>query len=109
MSQSSNSKPNSKPRSRKPEYNQSIEEQTMLYWRLQAQWNGKQVPGYTWQVGDALRLLGKIAINEDMPYALRDAADELNNQIIQNKTPVPKVSLQHLPAKAEILNLPSSI
>ena len=106
MSQSSNSKPNCNPKKRKPEYDLTIEDQTMLYWRLQQQRNGKNVPGFVWQVGDAMRLLTKITLNEDMPYALRDAAEILNNQIIQNKQPIPKISKLHLKPQADILQLP---
>lgn len=75
----------------KPNYDSTMEDQTMLYWRLQQQWNHREDLGYMWPTGDALRLLSAMALNEDLPYALRTAADNLNLAIIVSaKVPKPK-------------------
>lgn len=75
----------------KPTYDSTLEDQTMLYWRLQQQWNHREDLGYMWPTGDALRLLGAMAMNEELPYALRGSADALNLAIIVSaKVPKPK-------------------
>lgn len=84
-------KQSSKPKNnkRKPHYDNTLEEQTMLFWRLQQQWNHQELPGYKFQVGEGLRLLDAIASNEELPYALRDSAEALNRSIIMNEKPKP--------------------
>ena len=98
----------SKNKQLKPHYDGSIEEQTMLYWRLQAQWNHREVVGYAWPTGDALRLLNTMASNTDLPYALRRSADKLNLAIIMNaKVPKPKLRQPGEKVIPTILTLPS--
>lgn len=102
MKQSLSSKP--KQPNRKPVYDDTLEEQTMLYWRLQQQWCDREVPGYTWKTGEALRLLGSMAENYALPANLRTSAENLNFGIIMNHSSVRPLHVQDVCAEVLTLN-----
>lgn len=66
-----------------PQYDESVHEQTMLFWRIKQQWYGQNVPGYIWHTGIALRKLGAIADNVELPKALRTMATNLVMEIVR--------------------------
>lgn len=71
-----------KTKTQQPKYEHTTEEQTMLYWRLQQQRNGRSVPGHQWNTRDALACLNDISYSFSLPHKLIAAADKLTHEII---------------------------